>query len=78
MVSRVLQCVAVCCSVLQYESVCVAACVDSCDMVPWYDVCCSVLQFVLQCVMTHMTPFCGMTCVAVCCSICCSVCCREC
>ena len=69
--SRVLQCVAVCCSVLQ----CVAAC---CSVLQCVAVCCSVLQCVaLLCVVVALfhvgagmykesPPF---RCVAVCCSV---------
>jgi len=55
--SRVLQCVAVCCSVVQCVVVPYSA--SHCVAVP-----CNALQYVLQCVAV---------CVAVCCSICCLI-----
>jgi len=45
-VRSVLQCVAVCCSVLQYAAVCVAVCVAVCCSVQFDAACCRVLQHV--------------------------------
>ena len=74
-----LQCVAVCCSLLQFVAVCcsVLQCVAvCCSVLQCIAVCCSVLQCVLQCVAVCCSV---LQRVAVCCSVlqrvvaCCSV-----
>jgi len=55
----VMQCVAVCCSVLQCALQCVAVC---CNVLQCVAVCCSVLQCVAVCCSVRQ-------CVAVCCSV---------
>ena len=67
-VTRALQCVAVCCSVLP----CVAVCCVCCSVLQCVVICCCVLQCVavccsvLQCVVTCCSV---LQCVAVCCSV---------
>jgi len=70
---NVLQCVAVCCSVL--VSVCRARCVWGARVLQCAAVCCSVLQCVGVCMSCKMCV--GCMCVAVCCSVlqCVAVCC---
>jgi len=69
---RLLQCVAVRCSVLQ----CVAVC---CSVLQCVAMCCSVLQCVAVCCLRYVRPRSVLQCVAVCCSVlqyvavCCSV-----
>ena len=80
---HVLQCAAVCCSVLQRVLQCVAVCVNSLDPCTKSTTCCSVLQCVavccsvLQCALTHWTHARRVPHVAVCCSVlqCVAVCC---
>ena len=75
MLQRVLQCVAVCCSVLQCVAVCCSAlqCVAVCCVLRCVEVCCSVLQCVAVCCSVLSV----LQCVAVCCSVlqCVAVCC---
>ena len=78
--TSVLQCVAVCCSVLQ----CVVVPVGGNSHVAWVAVFCSVLQCVavccrvLQCVVVPVGGNSHVACVAVCCRVlqCVTVCCR--
>ena len=82
---RMLQCVAVCCSVLQCVAVCcsVLQCVAvCCSVLQCAAVCCSVLQYVAVCcsVFQCVAASCNvLQCVTVCCSVlqrvavCCSV-----
>ena len=66
------QCVAMCCSMLQYVAVCcnVLLCVDQSKRT----VCCSVLHGELQWVAAYrlIKPHCLLQCVAVCDTVCCS------
>jgi len=60
---RVLQCVAVCCSVLQ----CVAVC---CSVLQYVAVCCSMLQCVAVCSVQYVAERCrALQNAAVCCSL---------
>jgi len=86
----VLQCVVLCCSVLQIVCCSVLQCVAACcGVLQCVAVCCSVLQCVaVYCIVLQCVAVCCRSCVAVCCRVlqcvadrvvqCVAVCCRSC